>query len=764
MDETKLQKRLKNFTFFLIGISLFIFVFSGFASLSLRDMFKTMIYDHIKIQTIEYKLDIKRKMDIEIKMLDIISELLQANENATSKNVSEIMDKINTENNFERITYFNTKGEGKKLKTDGKLEEKVNISNINEYAREAIKRAWNGETEISDVYYDKTINDEVIAYAVPVRINGKIEGVLAACERISNISEFIEDCETISDEGIIALVNSSGTILAGTEKTKAENIKYIYGFKSLANDTKNELVNSLEYDSNSILFFNDVNGREFYAISEPIGIRDWSIVIVDSTRGVSGAIDSNMRLTRIINIIPMILSIVCIIYGYKQVRKSNDELLKLAYHDSLTGAYNTQKFDVMLHNKLEASREGAVIAINIRQFKFINELFGLEQANRLLRYIKEFLDDCLQRGEFFCRAGADSFYIFMNGSNPENIQKRLEKLINKINGTMTNKHKKYPIMFYAGVAFTNDIENEDDKTTQVMTRVMLALNYAKGKAESISIKFYDLEIHKNEQLHNYIEMHMQQALENGEFKLFLQPKINLKTGEVYGAEALVRWITNEKQMIFPDQFIPLFEQNGFCKKLDLYMFESVCRQLREWTDRGCKPITISVNQSKLLFYEDYYVEMLCSLVEKYDIPANWITLEILEGLALTNVEQINMRILQLKKHGFKISMDDFGSGYSSLNTLGNLDIDELKLDRGFQLAASKKGGYRQKIIMEQIIVLAKKMNISIVAEGVETEQNEKMIIDLGCDFGQGYYYSRPISAYDFGKLYMIEENFDEEQI
>ena len=148
------------------------------------------------------------------------------------------------------------------------------------------------------------------------------------------------------------------------------------------------------------------------------------------------------------------------------------------------------------------------------------------------------------------------------------------------------------------------------------------------------------------------------------------------------------------------------------------------------------------------------MEKLCRSISNYDIPPNLITLEILEGLSLNNLEELNQKIAQLRHKGFRISMDDFGSGYSSLNTLGNLQIDELKLDRGFLMAAAKEGGGRQRLIMEQIILLAQKMEISTVAEGVETAGDEEMIRELGCDFGQGYYYSRPISAEEFDERYM----------
>src|SRR5699024_9670301 len=155
--------------------------------------------------------------------------------------------------------------------------------------------------------------------------------------------------------------------------------------------------------------------------------------------------------------------------------------------------------------------------------------------------------------------------------------------------------------------------------------------------------------------------------------------------------------------LFPGDFIPLFEENAFCTKLDMYMVECVCRQIRQWMDEEIRPIPISVNQSKLLFYETDYIPKLCSLVEKYQIPAELITLEILEGLAVNNMDEMNRKIAMLQEKGFRVSMDDFGSGYSSLNTLCNLRINELKLDRGFLMQTTEEENEKLRMIMEHIV-------------------------------------------------------------
>ena len=295
----------------------------------------------------------------------------------------------------------------------------------------------------------------------------------------------------------------------------------------------------------------------------------------------------------------------------------------------------------------------------------------------------------------------------------------------------------------------------DNCFEDLMVRVMFAL--AKSKETLLSnIWFYDIELHKQEIMDNYIESHMEQALKDGEFQLYLQPKVDMETGQLQSSEALVRWITQDNQQLYPNQFIPIFEKSGFCMKLDMYMFEQACLQIRKWMDQGIEPIGISVNQSKLLFYESDYVERLNAIVQKYQVPAHLLTLEILEDLVINNVDEVNEKIEQLHQIGFKVSMDDFGSGYSSLNILGKIDIDELKIDRIFLQEILDGKNKKAQIILEEIIKLTKILSISTVVEGIETKEYHDFVKSLGCHYGQGYYYDKPISQQEFEIRYMKE--------
>lgn len=257
---------------------------------------------------------------------------------------------------------------------------------------------------------------------------------------------------------------------------------------------------------------------------------------------------------------------------------------------------------------------------------------------------------------------------------------------------------------------------------------------------------FDQTLHQTVQLRYYIESHMETALARGEYLLYLQPKINFHTNQIDSAEALVRWQPADREMIYPAQFIPFFEENEFCAQLDLYMVDQVCATLRGWIDAGIMPIVISVNQTKSLFMREDYVECLIKITEKHRISPHYIVLEILEGLAFENIDAVNSTIHRLNQAGFRVFMDDFGCGYSSLNTLGKLELDELKLDRTFLMDVVQNPSGPQSEVLASVFALAKKLGSKTVAEGVETKACEDVIRTMPCDYGQGYYYGKPVSV------------------
>lgn len=463
---------------------------------------------------------------------------------------------------------------------------------------------------------------------------------------------------------------------------------------------------------------------------------------------------------QLLSALVVLLLCICLYFLYHSIKKTRQEasltrkqLDQLSRYDNLTGAYNGGEFRSLLTQACSQKIPLMLVALNIRNFKYINETYGLSTADQFLCRIKNCLDMICQPGEFFCRQSADIFYLALREDQEEPAIERVQSLLKLIQDEASPLLGEYSVSIYCGCVLTAAAP-EPFSAPAKHNYMMAALAQAK-KNKKQSICIYDENLHDTEQMRLYVESHMQRALEQEEFCMYLQPKMDLNTGLLTGAEALVRWQSKDKGMIYPNQFIPLFEENGFCVQLDLYMVEQVCKQLRQWLDEGIVPMNISVNQTRLLFASEGYVEKLLAITGKYDISPKYITLEILESLALEQMDKVNACITQLRAAGFRISMDDFGSGYSSLNTLGRLKIDELKLDRLFLMGVAKDTDGTQRKIMACILELAKQLNISTVAEGVETQENEQMMAQLACNYGQGYYYSRPLTTADFERDFLI---------
>ena len=254
-------------------------------------------------------------------------------------------------------------------------------------------------------------------------------------------------------------------------------------------------------------------------------------------------------------------------------------------------------------------------------------------------------------------------------------------------------------------------------------------------------------------LKSKLEKDFEEGLKNKEFKIYIQPKIDIKTERIAGAEALIR---REKQgkLIMPKEFVPLYEKTSLITKLDMFVFENVCKKIKEWKDKDYKLFPISVNESRKILYNKNHVNELVSIAEKYEVTPNLIELELTETAAVSNIEYAKKAAEEVKKIGFIVSMDDFGVGYSSFYMLKNIHIEILKIDKSFsdEIIKDKRG----RIILESIIDMAKKLEIKTVAEGIETKEQVEYLRKIGCDMVQGYYYAKPMPVEEFERKYMIK--------
>lgn len=388
--------------------------------------------------------------------------------------------------------------------------------------------------------------------------------------------------------------------------------------------------------------------------------------------------------------------------------------------------------------KEDIDHKYAVIQFDVIGFKFINDKYGETIGNEILHHINDILDLYCSEEQIYSRLSADVFMVVIPYKEMSDIYSFIRGLEA---GMIGYKDIRYSFAF--GVFL---VEDRNMPTRLMGDSAGLARASIKGNALE-NIGFYNNEFKANLRSKRSIEERMKAALNNNEFVMFLQPKYSISDSAVIGAEALVRWIDPEEGIIPPDKFIPVFEKNGFIIKIDEYIWECACKHIRKWIDSGIKPVPISVNVSRVHLTDSKFVDFLNELVEKYDIPKNLLELEITESADNINA---NSMIKLAKVKGFRLLMDDFGSGYSSLNTLKSTPFDVLKIDRSF-FSTSMESQRGQKII-SHTISMSKDIGLDLIAEGVETKEQADFLYDCGCYTAQGFLYSRPVPEDMFDKL------------
>lgn len=437
------------------------------------------------------------------------------------------------------------------------------------------------------------------------------------------------------------------------------------------------------------------------------------------------------------------------------IARSQVSLLKELNHvmnyDPLTGVYSKNKFFSASKALLTSNpdKQFAFLRLDIDRFKLINSFFGNVSGDELLRYMARRIREFAKTTECctFGRIDADVFGIFTPYQGKERTIEQMEQAVSRMKSLTPN----YSIMLVYGVYIVTDRELP---ISQMCDRAALAAKTVKGHYMK-SFAFYDDKMRLSIENEQNIINEMSDALENHEFVPYYQPKYDVKTNKPVGAEALARWIHPTKGFISPGVFIPIFEKNGFISKLDFYIWECVCKQLKEWKDSGVPLFPVSVNVSRVNLYNPNLAKIIIELTKKYDVDPKYFNIEITESVYTDKNIMIDEVTNLLRSNGFTILMDDFGSGYSSLNVLKDVQVDVLKMDMMFMFKAKYDG--RAETIISSVIRMAKWLNIPVIAEGVDKAEQVDFLRSVGCDFIQGFYYAKPMPAKDYEKLISDQE-------
>lgn len=421
--------------------------------------------------------------------------------------------------------------------------------------------------------------------------------------------------------------------------------------------------------------------------------------------------------------------------------------------DEMTGIYNVRGMTSAIEELLEETDHTSYYyaAFAVKKINILNEMLGFAKVNRLFVHIAKCLISETQKEEYYGRISGNKFGIYFSAENAEEAKKRLEKLNDKILEFRISENDELTFQLIMGVFEVGDEKDFEKIKSYTDFTLEIAKNNSSYESSIIFFNNDFKEIHAYEQ---QLENDMEKAIENDEFEIYIQGKYDVKSLELRAGEVLVRWNNGKNGLIYPTVFIPLFEKNGFIIKLDYLVFEKTCELIRKWIDTGIEPLALAVNLSRIHLDHLDVVDKFYECIKKYKIPPELLQIELTESALAENLGNLIELIKLFKEKNISVAIDDFGSGYSTLSTLKELNFDTLKIDREFFI--DMHDNTRGKAIVRNIISMANELNIETVSEGIETEEQLEFLKKNNGDLVQGFYFSKPVPIDIFEKL-MDEE-------
>ncbi len=599
---------------------------------------------------------------------------------------------------------------------------------------------------IDEPYISSVTNELIFDISVPVVKHGEVIAVLYT---ETSMREFWDSmADTIAATGDIFIVDYNLNLIfstsenhTGTSLVPQEDVAEM----GIENVAKAQADFS---ERRSGGFYYDYYGTPKVMVYFPIENTEWTLAMNAEVAAINSILTNAVERTDTISAIIYWTVIFLVIYISVVQMRSDKKLIKTAYYDPLTQLANTTKLKLDITTTLEQNKRKlySIIVFDIENFKAINEKFGYEIGDRVLKTIKSFSDSFNEPSLVTARIGGDRFAMFAEKHFLEDISILTENVSNHFD-TCIPELRDYSGTYKIG---RYHIEFKETDFDDIMAKVNLALVRAKSSKSEVLCD-YDDTLKKKVLNDAEITNKMRTALGNQEFKVYLQPKFSTYGNELVSAEALVRWTEANGKMIYPNDFIPLFERNGFIVELDKYMLENVCQTLNRWQSEGFEPISVSVNCSRLNLENPFFVDGIVAIVDKYHVPHECIEIELTESATIENETTIEKLFADLRKNNFKISIDDFGAGYSSLGMLKNLHVDTLKMDRSFFVGG--KSERRDDVLVDSIVKMSHNLGMYVVAEGIETKEQVELLRSMNCDAIQGYVYARPMPIDEFEKEY-----------
>lgn len=701
----------------------------------LKDELRGLVRNTLKEVSNQNVLVMQKEIEGDLAALEEIAERISAMGETDEGEILDVLRRIEERYSFKRFGF---------CRADGIVHTTVDeMADVSE--REYFRASMQGESYISDPLIDIMDGEEIIVFSAPIKSDGEVIGVLCAPYRMDGLKEILE-VSSFEGEGYTYVIERDGDkIVDSTHPTSFRNMTNIFKSMTEADERNDQAVEDLKLlldagQTGYVIFYNKV-GKYMYAT--PLGIKDWfliDVVPVDFMENTSNYIINRTY------IMCGILAVVCAVIAFlimNEERRKKQRIQNLLYVDELTGGNTLARFKIEVERRMQVHyKKLAIIMMDLDDFKLVNELFGYEEGNKVLRFLSRTLKESCRDGEFTGRSNADRFYILFLYEEEKEIKQRILKLAENIQRLRMSETMEYLLHPVFGIYY---VKAGDDNVEDMMDCAALAHNMAKQARNGV-YKVYTDEIKEKELQKKQLSDQIEHAYRNHEFIVYYQPKYDSITRKLAGAEALVRWRRADGQMVSPGLFVPLAEESGFVCKLDEYVFREVCLAQKRWMDKGLDIVPVSVNLSRRHLDNPEFINEYKAILDESGVPIEYIQLEITESAMFEKKDDFVQIMERLHDLGFMILMDDFGTGYSSLMMLKSIPIDVMKLDKSFVDDYDDERGER---IIRCVMRMAQDLSIAITAEGVETEAQYRFLTSVGCDTIQGYYFARPMPEEEY---------------
>lgn len=738
------KRKNKAYSSIIVIIGL-IMVFAAIAvcSVSIKRHLQSEMENTLKDIATQNVLAVNNEMQTQFKLLHGFADRASRSSETEEELIGDMQAFVNIYG-FKRMGYV--RADGTAFTTDG-YETQVQSERFFQQSMEG--KMWITAARADGIGEDgETVNE----FSVPVfgKDGSEVVGVVFATYH-NEIFEEMLDVDFFDGQGFSCIVRTAGDVMAHSANSPfAEDVNFLdtvaaSGSKgeAMAQEIRNSMLSSGSGVGQCGHSRDDGENYIFYYMPmfENQYDSQWYMIAIAPESVLTERIQPVMYDVRAFTVVMLVIAVLGVSFYIYIEKKRKEELVSLAYEDRLTGGYNLAGFRE--HSKGRRGIPGYVVAMDLAEFKLINNNFGVQTGDETLRELWKLLRSIVKEPEMVARVNADRFVLFLQAGSKEALEKRLQDLVVHI--TEIPKRLNIPALFPVfGVYYTQSLDEPDNYYGYAVQ----AKHLVKGRRDR-HYAFYDEIDSEQLRLNSKLEDSFGEALEQGQFEVWYQPKYSAQEGKIIGAEALVRWHMPDGKLLSPGVFIPVFEKNGSIAVLDEYIFCKVCEQQRMWIQAGYDVVPVSVNVSRVSLYFDNIVERYERILRSYDLEPQYVQLEITESATIDNDEIVGL-IERFHQAGFELLLDDFGSGYSSLASLNTLPFDTLKLDKSLiDYIGDEKG----EKLLKYIAKLGQGLGLHITAEGVETEKQLVFLRDLKCNDIQGYYFSKPLPKNEYETIF-----------